>query len=201
MTLTSVKTLPSESEKQAVLSLFNEFPWTEKTYLVLTEANRLIELSEGRLVIHDMPTMEHQDIVHALVRKFDQWIAEHARGRVYFAPVPIRLWPGKFREPDVFLYLEGASTLAGAAYAPIPDLVVEVLSPSTRRTDAGDKFDEYALAGIREYWQVDPEARAVSIYTLTGERYTAAGIFGPSQIAHSNLLTDLLIRVDELFAS
>lgn len=199
MTVTAPVPVTDQREQDVVYAWFQSGHWTEQAYLALAEMNRPIELSEGRLILQDMPTMKHQDIVHALVRQLDTWIAEHAKGKVYFAPVPIRLWPGKFREPDVFVYLE-TPPASEAAYAPAPDMIIEVLSPGTRRVDMGDKFDEYAMAGVREYWQVDPEARVVYVYTLKGERYAILGVFSPGQTACSELLPGFTVRVDELLS-
>lgn len=62
-----------------------------------------------------------------------------------------------------------------------PDLVVEVLSPSTAHKDRGVKFDLYEKHGVREYWLVDPEGRYVEVYRREGERFDRAGVFAAGQ--------------------
>src|SRR5713101_5604869 len=78
--------------------------WTEAEYLGL-DTNRLVELSDGFLEVLPMPTIFHQlivDFLHGLLKDF---VAAHASGLVLFAPLPVRLRPGKYREPDV-IYLK-----------------------------------------------------------------------------------------------
>jgi hypothetical protein len=78
-------------------------PWEEAAYLAYADRfPRLVELSEGRLVVLDMPTPGHQRAVQRLFKCLDAWAADQG-GEAFVAPLPIRLWPGKFREPDVLL--------------------------------------------------------------------------------------------------
>jgi Uma2 family endonuclease len=81
------------------------------------------------------------------------------------------LWPGKFREPAVvFMRKEHAGRIT-EPYWEGADLVMEVVSPGTRRTDCLIKLREYAEAGVPEYWLVDPEDRSVTVYVLSGSSY------------------------------
>ena len=78
---------------------------SEETYLALSDAmNFPLELSEGRLVVREMPTPLHQHVVSRLWLVIHNWAEEHHAGRAYFAPMPVRLWPRKFREPDVMFF-------------------------------------------------------------------------------------------------
>lgn len=101
MTAVAAQTAPSERQKELAASLVFDTHWTEEAYLAISDLNRILELSEGRLVIHDMPVPEHQRIVRNLSRKLEDWATEHQAGEVPFAPMPVRLWAGKFREPIV----------------------------------------------------------------------------------------------------
>src|SRR5262249_15624949 len=100
--------------------------WTEAEYLAL-DTNRLVELSEGRLEFLPMPTIFHQlivDFLHSLLKAF---VTARASGLVLFAPLPVRLSAGKFREPDiVYLRPERAANLRGQPDG--ADLVMEVVS-------------------------------------------------------------------------
>ena len=80
--------------------------------------------------------------------------------------MPVRLWPGKIREPDIFFIAREHADRIGEEACGAPDLVMEVLSPGTQETDRGEKFFEYAHAGVREYWLVDPDKRRIEVYTL-----------------------------------
>lgn len=145
--------------------------WTEADYFSLPDTNRFIELSEGELVMPPHPTDTHQRIVLRLVRVFDDFVTEQDRGTIRFAPLPVRLWPGKIREPDLlFVSKEYADRIGEQAYGP-PDLVVEVLAPGTWRSDRLEKSAEYAQAGVREYWIVDPGGQTVEVFVLREGAY------------------------------
>src|SRR5947209_6819180 len=81
----------------------NQGHWTEGEYLAL-DTNRLVELSDGCLEVLPTPTIFHQLIVEFLYARLKAFAAAHGPGMVLFAPLPVRLWAGKFREPDI-LYL------------------------------------------------------------------------------------------------
>lgn len=109
--------------------------WTEADYFALPDTNRLIELSEGELIMPAHPTETHQRIVGLLYRLLHAFVEERDLGTVRFAPLPVRLWLGKIREPDIlFVAKEHADRIGEQVYGP-PDLVVEVTSSSTWRTD------------------------------------------------------------------
>jgi Uma2 family endonuclease len=174
-------------------------PWEEADYLAYADRfPRLVELSEGRLVVLDSPTPGHQRAVQRLFKRLDAWAAEHG-GEAFVAPLPIRLWPGKFREPDVLLYTAASRDRIGAEFGGPPDLVVEVQSPGTARLDASDKVREYAQAGIAEYWRVDRERHTVEMNVLAGSTYEVSATVGPGQHLESGTLAGLACAVDGLF--
>jgi Uma2 family endonuclease len=86
--------------------------WTEADYLALPETNRIIELSEGRVVMPDMPTTSHQRAVGKLFRLMSDHVEAQSLGEVCVTPLRVRLWPGKFREPDiVFMHRDHADRI------------------------------------------------------------------------------------------
>lgn len=173
--------------------------WTEADYFALPDTNRHIELSEGELIMPPHPTETHQRVVLNLVRLLDAFVRARDLGIVRFAPLPVRLWPGKIREPDIlFVSEEHADRIAEQAYGP-PDLVMEVLSPGTWRADRHEKFSEYAQAGVREYWMVDPDACTVEVFALRKGAYELLGKWGRGEKAHSEVLTGFRVAVDEVF--
>jgi len=182
--------------KDIVYNWFSERRWTEEEYLLFAnDQNALIELSDGKVVIREMPTPQHQSIVLNLASR----LRDYPPGKTFIAPMPIQLWPGKMREPDVMLFRIEHLDRVQDQFAGAPDLVIEVLSPSTRAVDLGEKMDEYARAGIPEYWVVELDARNVSVYALTGEGYRLVGRYRTGEQVQSALLADLKIQVDEIF--
>jgi Uma2 family endonuclease len=174
--------------------------WSEADYFTLPDTNRLVELSEGALIMPPHPTETHQRITLRLVLAFQSFVEAHDLGIIRFAPLPVRLWPGKVREPDILFVSRAHADRIGEQFYGPPDLVVEVISPGTRRTDRGVKMLEYARAGVSEYWLVDPDARTIEVYTLTEGVYTLLGQFGAGQATRSQALSGFEVSVDEVFA-
>lgn len=181
--------------------------WTEADYLELDSAgDRLIEFSDGVVEFLPMPTWLHQRIVRFLIRRLDRHVESRRLGEVLSAPLPVRLRPGKYREPDV-LFLRAERHDEGAAYPSGAELVMEVVSESAkdRVRDLEEKRAEYAAAGIPEYWIVDPETRTILVLTLDGVEaggpYRVHGEFRPGEAATSLLIPGFAVSVDECFAA
>jgi Uma2 family endonuclease len=175
--------------------------WTETEYLAL-DTNRLVELSDGRLEVLPMPTVLHQLIVLYLYRMLDQFVLAQASGRVLVAPLPVRLWPGKLREPDVIFLRPGRiGNLQG--HPDGADLVMEVVSEGNfnRERDLDIKRREYAAAGIAEYWIVDPQEQRITVLALDGTAYRVHGAFHPGEMATSVLLSGFTVAVQAVFAA
>ncbi len=177
--------------------------WTEAQYLALN-GSRLVEFSDGCLEVLPMPTIFHQLIVihlHSLLRDF---IRSRASELALLAPLPVHLWPGKYREPDV-LYLRPERLRNDPRYPEGADLVMEVVSDGVsdgdedRRRDLVIKRQEYATAGIAEYWIVDPLEQRITVLTLAGQAYQVHGIFAPGQQASSVLLAGFELDVEAVF--
>jgi Uma2 family endonuclease len=129
--------------------------WTEEDYFALPDTNRYVELYDGELVMPPHPTFRHQEALKRLFIRLNAFVEGHGLGVVQIAPLPVRLWPGKIREPDVFFIAKEHTDRIGEHVSGVPDLLVEVTSPSTARLDRMEKFAEYARAGVPEYWVVD----------------------------------------------
>jgi Uma2 family endonuclease len=174
--------------------------WSEDEYLAL-HTNRLVEFDDGCLEVLPMPTLLHQMIVKLLFMRLEAFVTAQMTGTVLFAPLPVRLWPGKFREPDlVYLRPERVRNLRGQPEG--ADLAVEVVSEGeeNRERDLDIKPKEYARAGISEYWIVDPETQRVIVLSLDGQTYREHGVFRVGDTAESVLLEGFQVEVSEIFA-
>ena len=110
----------------------------------------------------------------------------------------MRLWPGKIREPDIlFVANEHRDRIGEQAYGP-PDMAVEVLSPSTRRTDRLEKMVEYARAAVREYWIVDPYGGTMEVFVLREGAYELLGKWAEDEEARSEVLDGFRVSVNEV---
>jgi Uma2 family endonuclease len=172
--------------------------WTEVDYFALPDTNRFIELSGGELIMPPHPTHTHQMIVLELATRMRAFVQKRDLGIVQIGPLPVRLWPGKIREPDIlFVAKEHSDRIGEQAYGP-PDLVIEVLSPGTRHTDRLEKMVEYARAGVREYWIVDPYGQTVEVFVLREGAYELLGKWGEDEEACSEVLAGFEVAVDEV---
>lgn len=143
--------------------------WTQAEYLQL-DAGRHVEYSKGHVELQPMPDEQHQAIVGFLYLAL-RALASARGGRVRFAPFPVRLWEEKYHEPDVcFMKNENLARCQGRHWDGA-DLVIEVLSDTNRDHDLVTKRDEYARAGIGEYWIVDPIERKVRLLVLSAGIY------------------------------
>lgn len=174
--------------------------WKEADYLPFSERGRLVELSEGNVEILDPPTYFHQVILLRLAMSVQYVATAKKLGKVCFAPLPVRLWSGKTREPDLmFMSTEHASRIG--EYWGVPDLAVEIISPSSAIKDRETKRREYAQAGVAEYWIVDLDDKIVEVLreAENGDyRHTAR--FANAEVLTSHLIEGFSLPLTELFA-
>lgn len=177
----------------------DEGGWSETAYLQL-DPGRHVEFSKGHLEFQPMPDETHQAIV-GLLYVWLRAVAASTGGRVRIAPLPVRLWQEQYREPDVcFMRREHLDRCRGK-YWEGADLVFEILSESNRDHDLVTKRDEYARAGIGEYWIVDPRERKIHVLVLGESGYTERTVAGDGERLASPSLPEFVIDVTELFDS
>ena len=177
--------------------------WTETDYLAVQKrAKRIVELSDGRIEVLPMPNPFHQRIVRFLFRILEACVAATGSGEVFFAPLPIRLWPGKYRDPDI-AYLKPGRISDPRCQPQGADLVVEVVSEDDddRQRDLDTKRREYAQASIAEYWIVDPKTETILVLALDGNEYRIHGEFAIGGTATSVLLPTFAVGVTAVFAA
>ncbi len=180
----------------------NQGHWTEGEYLSL-DTNRLIEFCDGRLEFLPMPGFLNQRLVVYILNLLQNYIvASKLDGEVLPAPLWVRTLPDAIREPDV-VYVKPERIVGLHEPSNAADLVVEVVSPGkeARKRDLEEKRNEYAQAGISEYWIVDPETETVTVLALEGASYREHGKFTKRQSATSVLLPEFALDVKALFAA
>ncbi len=174
--------------------------WSEADYLSLP-TNHAVEYTYGNLEVLTMPGEHHQRIVLWLLQLLLAHVQAHQLGTVLMAPFPVRLWPGKFREPDIVFLRAEHRHRRHEQFWEGADLVVEVVSPDDPTRDLIIKRDEYARAGIPEYWIVDRRPRTITVLTLVDGVYVEHGIFGVGAQASSVLLSGFAVEVAAGFAA
>ena len=179
----------------------NQGAWTDDEYLALN-SNRLVEFSDGVLEVLPMPTEQHQLIVLFLYRVLFAFVTARQLGTVLTAPLRVRLWEGKFREPDVVFLLTQHADRRGNQYWRGADLAIEVVSEDDPDRDLVSKRAEYARAGISEYWIVDLRDQTVTVLSLNSETgdYAVAGRYASGGAARSVILEGFSVDVGEVFS-
>lgn len=193
----------SDAMPEPVWDVARLFPgqgaWSEDDYFEL-ETNKLVELSDGSIEVLPPPTTLHQMILGHLYSLLHAFVRPGCLGQVLVAALPVRLWPGKIREPDILFMLAANAHRIGARSWDRADLVMEIVS-TNRSHDFKTKRSEYARAGIPEYWIVDPEKARIVVLRLDGKKYVVHGQFRIGQRATSVLLPGFEIDVDAALAS
>ena len=119
---------------------------------------------------------------------------------MYYAPFDVVLSNINVVQPDIlFVSRERSHILTDAGISGAPDLVVEILSPSTAALDKTRKRELYARYRVPEYWQVDTDDFSVLVLILAGDDYEVAGVYGLGETLVSPLLTGFRLDVDDIF--
>ena len=151
-----------------------------------------------------MPTWLHQCLVAYLSDQLVAQIRSKHGGTVLQAALPVRLFEGTIREPDVMYFAPGSEPADVRGYPDRVDLALEVVSPDSEshKRDHVDKVHDYAKAGVPEYWIVDPQQVTVTVMVLDdgATEYRQHGVFHRGDIAGGRLFPELAIDVTELMA-
>jgi Uma2 family endonuclease len=159
------------------------------------------EFIQGEVILHSPALLRHLDASGNLYQLLAAFVHKEECGSVYLEKA-LTSFPRNDYEPDI-VYFGLAKTAAlsrDTLRFPVPDLVVEVLSPSTESRDRGIKFQDYALHGVGEYWIIDTVAETVEIYVLPkgGQAYPATECIG-SGMLESQAIPGFRIPVECVF--
>lgn len=145
--------------------------WTYDDYARLDEEQRY-EIIGGELLMAPGPDLLHQDWSGDLYRRIDAFVRQRQLGKVYYAPVDIVLDAENVVQPDLlFIARANSSIMQTRGIFGAPDLVVELISPSSVRRDRYVKRALYARFGVKEFWLVDPANRALEVWKLQNHQF------------------------------
>jgi Uma2 family endonuclease len=136
--------------------------WTLEELHSLPDDGNTYELVRGELFVTPPPTVNHEEIDARLNRMLVPFVAVHQLGNVYHPRAVVQFQRSQV-EPDLMVRPSHPDPAAGWAVWPVPFLVIEIISPSTRRRDHEQKKSLYMEAGVAEYWIVDPEDRSIRV--------------------------------------
>ncbi len=187
------------------MPLPQENRYTMAEALTWDEQDR-IELIDGYPVMMAPPSRMHQKISGELFGQLRDYL-KGKKCEVYHAPFAVRPFErdgerpeavDMLVEPDISVVCD-PSKLDDIGCKGAPDLVMEILSPSTTRHDKFTKFNLYQRAGVREYWIVDPADKSVQVFVLEDGRYSAKDFGVAGDQVKVNVLEDCIIDLSQVF--
>ena len=160
------------------------------------------ELFDGEIIMMAPPLLVHQGILTELLFQIQSYL-KGKKCKVFPAPFGVRLFPEKDKrddtvfQPDIVVICDPTKLDDHGCNGP-PDLVIEILSPSTAKYDRIYKLRKYQKAGVREYWIVDPETKSVQVCVLDNGRYVTSA-YDENEKAPISVLQDCEIDLASVF--
>jgi Uma2 family endonuclease len=145
---------------------------TYEDYVLLPNDRNRYEILEGELTVTPAPSTKHQTVSGNLFVRLAHHIRERDLGKLFYAPIDLILESTSVLQPDLlFVSKVRQRIITEKAIEGVPDLVIEILSPGTSRTDRVTKAQLYARHGVPAYWIVDPEQEVIEIYLPDADGY------------------------------
>jgi len=177
--------------------------YTYEDFLNFPDDGKRHEIIDGEHYVTPSPNTKHQVVVGNLYLALGNYLKAHPIGAAFIAPFDVVFSDLNVVEPDL-LYISRAhrSVLTEKHVRGEPDLVVEILSPGTRKTDEVTKRKLYERFGVQEYWVVDPDLDAIKVYRRTGDAFvrTAELSAEQSDVLATPLLPEFSVPLVEIFA-
>lgn len=155
-----------------------------------------IELIQGEVILELPPNPSHQEIVGEIL----YWlmtIARRIRGHAFTSPIEVYFDEYNIFEPDaLFLLPDSSCQIEEKRLVGAPDLVVEVLSPSTAKYDRQEKYQIYEQHGVGEYWIVDPIYQVVEVWVLKDDAFVRQGAYGIEDTVLCSTLNESILVAD-----
>lgn len=159
------------------------------------------ELVEGELRrMTPSPTVFHQKVSGKIEKALREWVDVHGLGEVYYSPIDVVLSEHNVVQPDIlYISRERLGIIKKACIQGAPDLVVEILSPSTLEWDRVTKRRIYGRYGIREYWIADPDGRSIEVAAHNGKELATIQVYPLGTTLVSSLLHGFELKIDKVF--
>lgn len=173
---------------------------TYDDYVELPNDGNRYEILEGELAVTPAPTPPHQNASVNLTRILSQHIKANDLGKLYHAPIYLMLESTSVLQPDLlFVAKTRRNIITARGIEGAPDLVIEILSPTTTRNDRVNKAQIYARHKVPAYWIVDPEQETLEIYLLDADSYRLFAILQGDEPRPVPPFTDLKFAAKDIF--
>ena len=173
--------------------------FTAADYRAMPEDGKRYQLVEGELIVAPAPNTFHQIVQVNLVRILSNFLVQHPRGTVLCAPCDVYLDDLNVYQPDIlFVAREHADRIRDDGIHGAPDLVVEILSPSTAALDRR-KRGHFAAAGTVEFWQIDPALRQIQRFVFAENPAKPIALIDEPETFVSPLFPELTLATSDIF--
>lgn len=187
--------IPSEEERKYVYA----------DYLTWDEGER-VELIDGEIFnMSPAPSRKHQHVLRKLSTAFDNFLRDK-ECEVYFAPFDVRLLSENKQDDEIDNVVQPDLTIVcdkekldDKGCNGSPDMIIEVISPSSVKLDRWKKFQLYEKAGVKEYWLVEPVNDSVEKHVLIDGHYQFQGVFTKNDSVSVHVLTGLELDLNPIF--
>ncbi|MEX5214677.1 MAG: Uma2 family endonuclease [Nitrospiraceae bacterium] len=172
-------------------------------YLSFPEDGKRHELIDGDHYVTPSPNTKHQTVSSNLHRILAGFAHDKKLGRIFAAPYDVVQSESDVLQPDlVFVSSSRSSIITESNIQGAPDLVIEILSDSTRRTDEIVKRKRYEAFGVQQYWVVDPVLDSVKVYRMSDRGYTRVAELTKEETESltTPFLPSLSIAIADIFA-
>ncbi len=157
------------------------------------------QLINGMFVKSPSPTVNHQRLVKRLANQLLE-LENKGTGEVLFAPMDVYFSDTEVYQPDIiFIGKDNTNVRVGKIIEGAPDLIIEILSPSTAYYDLRHKADVYAESGVREYWVVDSMEKRIDIFSNAGNSFNLVSKVEAEGEARSAIFPEFRVDVGKLF--
>jgi Uma2 family endonuclease len=175
-------------------------PFTYDDYLALPDDGKRYEVIEGDLSVTPAPSPRHQEILLNLSSALRAFVEQSSLGKVYVSPVDVALSLIDIVQPDIlFIAKERLHIVAKRNIVGIPNLIVEILSPTSAAQDRVEKLALYQRYALPEYWIVDPEKESVETYLYHGNQFERTDTMKVGNELRSRQIAGFRLEIVEIF--
>jgi Uma2 family endonuclease len=184
----------------AIIPSTPKIQFTYEDYLELPDDGKRYEIIDGELYMSNTPTTKHQLISGKFFGLLFIYLQSHPIGILMSAPLEVFFSKTNLAQPDVVFICNSRGDIVKPEHVKgAPDLVIEVLSPSTEKRDRTVKLKMYAKFGVQEYWMAKEKTATVEIYRLQKGELVLVARLGKSDVLTSPLFPGLEIPLAEIF--
>lgn len=172
--------------------------WTYNDYLLLDD-NVRYEIIQGDLLMIPAPNLAHQRISRELGFALCQYLKDKELGEIFYAPIDVVFDSENILQPDIVVVLrDNEEILKEKAIVGAPDVVIEIISPTSITRDRNEKHKLYEKFGVPEYWLVDPGNKSIEVYTLEGNEFQLFSFAAETGSIKSKVINGFEIEILEI---